>query len=880
MTLPLTLPTGRVRSPLPPLCEVDPAHPALCAPDGSVIDHGTLRERVDDVAAGLPEGRLLAHVRLTPTIADIVAYLAVLEAGHVALLMPPGRAGRTVERAWPADLFVDAGEITMHDRGQRGTPGRLLHPDLALLLSTSGSTGSPKLVRLSHSNVTSNASAIASALRITASDRGVTSLPLHYCFGLSVLHSHLTVGASVALTSDSVLDDGFWEMVDDGVTNVAVVPHMMELMEGSGVLERPHPSLRLIAQAGGRMAPERVERTARLGNDRGWGLALMYGQSEATARIAVQSPDLTAASPDTVGHLVPGTSIRLDRGVAEADATTGSGEIIVSGPGVMLGYAEHPDDLALGRMITELRTGDMGVLDDNGVLRIVGRRAGFVKVLGLRIDLSRVEAALEHEGLIACVTGDDTGLRVAVEPLEGDPVGETGARARRIAARACGLGVGHVRSAVLPLARLANGKIDRAGCDVLVRASDPEECADARQRIDAPSLSVRAAVVLRDVLGREEVDLNQSFVAQGGDSLSHVPASVGLSKVLGDLPRDWHHRPVADLIDSAAPAGDVGPVGQLRPGGGWRRLETSVLLRALAVVMIIGTHAGLFRLPGGAHTLMVVAGFNAALFGLSAAKISERWRGTARFLIGVGVPTMVMAAVGMALGRYGWGNVLLANWATGEWGRLQRNELWFVDALILCVLVATIVLSFRPVARVWRTDPWLVAFGLAIVALVPRYVILGLFEGTLRGLMPTVFWLFAVGLALAHAATWPRRALTLAVAVVGVVNFFPEDLARNATILAGIVALALLQNVHVPAVVVPLVSLVAAASLHIYLVQFLILGHIPSPLLGTLVALVAGVLLWRVISGPVHWLQKLVPIVPGGIPSLTNPTTASQRINP
>lgn len=871
MTLPLTLPPGRVRSPLPSACEVDPAHPALFAPDGTVIDHGTLRERVDGVAARLPDGRLLAHVRLTPTIADIVAYLAVLEAGHVALLMPPGRAGRTVERAWPADLSVDAGEITMGARGREGTPGHLLHQDLALLLSTSGSTGSPKLVRLSHSNVTSNASAIASALRITASDRGVTSLPLHYCFGLSVLHSHLAVGASVALTSDSVLDDGFWEIVDDGVTNVAVVPHMVELMEGSGVLERPHPSLRLIAQAGGRMAPERVERIARLGHDSGWGLAVMYGQSEATARISVQPPDLTATSPDTVGHPVPGTSIRFDTGVAEADATTGSGEILISGPGVMLGYAEHPDDLALGRMVTELRTGDMGVLDDDGVLRIVGRRAGFVKVLGLRIDLSRVEAALEHEGLVACVTGDDTGLRVAVEPLDDEPLGETGARARKIAARACGLGVGHVRSAVLPLARLANGKVDRAGCDVLVRGSDPEECADARQRIDSPSLSVRAAAVLRDVLGREEVDLNQSFVAQGGDSLSHVPASVGLSSVLGDLPRDWHHRPVAELIDSAAPAGDVGAVGQ-GPRNGWRRLETSVLLRALAVVMICGTHAGLFRLPGGAHTLMVLAGFNAALFGLSAAGISERWRGTARFLIGVGVPTMALAAVGMALGRYSWGNVLLANWATGELGRLKRNELWFVDALILCVLLVTVVLSFRPVARLWRADPWRVAFGLAIVALVPRYLILGLFEGTLRGLMPTVFWLFAVGLALAHARTSSRRAWTLAVAVVGVVNFFPEDLARNATILVGIVALALLQNVRIPAFVIPLVTVLAAASLHIYLVQFLILAHVPSPLLGTLVALAAGVLLWRAISGPVHRLQKLVPIQ-GRTPSPTNPAT-------
>ncbi|MEO7586837.1 MAG: AMP-binding protein [Arachnia sp.] len=876
MTLPLTFPTRRARSPLPPPGDVDPASPALCMPNGTVIDHGTLRERVDGVAAGLPAGGLLAHVRLTPTIDDIVAYLAVLEAGHVPLLMPLGDAARAMEHAWPADLSVVAGEITMHADGEQVAPGRLLHPELAMLLSTSGSTGSPKLVRLSRSNVISNASAIASALGITASDRGVTSLPLHYCFGLSVLHSHLIAGASVALTGDSVLNDAFWDVVDDGVTNVAVVPHMVDLMEGTGVLERPHPSLRLIAQAGGRMAPERVERIARLGRDRGWGLAVMYGQSEATARISVQPPDLTVASPDTVGHLVPGTSIRLDTGVAEADATTGSGEIIVSGPGVMLGYAEHADDLALGRMVTELRTGDMGVLDDDGVLRIVGRRAGFVKVLGLRIDLSRVEAALEHEGLTACVTGDDTGLRAAVEPCEGEQVAETAARARRVAARACGLGVGHVRAAVLPLARLANGKVDRAGCDVLVRVCDPEECADARQRIDAPGPSVRAAAVLRDVLGCKDVDLNQSFVAQGGDSLSHVSASVGLAGVLGALPRDWHHRTLADLIESAPAAGEVGSDGHVRRGA-WLRVETSVLLRALAAVMIIGTHAGLFRLPGGAHSLMVVAGFNAALFGLSAAGISQRWRGTARFLIGVAVPTMVVAAVGMALGRYGWGNVMLANWATGEWGRLQRNELWFVDALILCVLFVTAALSCRPLAQRWRTNPWRVAFGLAIVALVPRYVILEVFEGTLRGLMPTVFWLFAVGLALAHAHTWPRRASTLAVAVVGVINFYPDDPPRNATILVGIVLLALLQNVRIPAFVVPLISLLAAASLHIYLVQFLILDQFASPLLGTLVALAAGVLLWRAMSGPVHRIQQLVPTGSGFTLYPSNPTNAPER---
>lgn len=851
----LTLPRTRALSPLPAAGLVDPGRPALIAPDGSVVDHGTLRDRVDALAATLPVGdRRLAHVRLSPAVDDIVAYLALVEAGHVALLVPEGRSGDSVRSAWPADLAVVAGEVTaLHDDP---APRHLLHPELALLLSTSGSTGSPKLVRLSHHNLVSNAHAIAAALRLTPADRGVTSLPLHYTFGLSVLHSHLAVGGSVALTEGSVLDDAFWRVVDDGVTTLAVVPHMVELMETTDVLARPHPTLRLITQAGGRMAPERVRRTAELGARHGWGLSVMYGQSEATARITVQDAAAALASPDTVGHAVPDTRVRLDRGVPEASG--GSGEIVVRGPGVMLGYAEHPDDLALGRMVTELRTGDMGVLDD-GVLRIVGRRSGFVKVLGLRIDLARVEAELEAARLVVCVTGDDTGLRVAVEPVDGTPGPDLRARARRLAAHAAGLGVGQVRVGVFPLARLDNGKVNRAGCDALVRASDPEECAESRQRIDAPGLAVLVAGMLGDLLGRDDVDLTRSFVAQGGDSLTHVQASAKLSGILGDLPADWHHRPLAELVDGAHER-TPGPV-TAGSRSRWRPVETSVVLRAVATVLICGSHAGLFRILGGAHTLMVVAGYSTALFGLSASAVVARWRASARLLIGVAVPTMVMALVGLSYGRYGWGNVLLVNWATGNIATPRRNELWFVDALVLCVLLVTVVLSLPWLSRRWTLDPWRVAIWLLVVGLVSRFVIVGLApDGPIHGILPTVFWLFAAGMALAVARTPGRLAWTLLLALVGAAGFFPDDPWRNAVIAAGIAALALVRSVPLPALLVPLVTVLAAASLQIYLVQFHLLGRIGMPLPGTLASLAAGVVLWRLGSGPLRRLQdRLVP---------------------
>ncbi|AQX15683.1 hypothetical protein BCR15_07890 [Tessaracoccus lapidicaptus] len=858
-------------SPLPAAGRVDPARPALIAPDGAVVDHGTLRSRVDAVASGLRTGdRRLAHIELGATVDDIVAYLAVLEAGHVALLLPPGHAADAVRRAWPADLDVRAGRIDpLHDGD---APRHLLHPDLALLLSTSGSTGSPKLVRLSHANLTSNAHAIAAALGLSAGDRGVTSLPLHYCFGLSVLHSHLAIGASVALTDRSILDAGFWDTVDDGVTTLAVVPHMIELAETTGVLERPHPSLRLITQAGGRMAEDRVRRTAELGAAHGWGLSVMYGQSEATARIAVQDPGATLTSPSTVGRPVPGTQLRLDRDVPESDGI--SGEIVVTGPGVMLGYAEHPDDLALGRMVTELRTGDLGVLDGDR-LRIVGRRAGFVKVLGLRIDLARVEAALERQGLVACVTGDDGGLRVAAEPVPGEPRDTTASRVRRLAAEAAGLGVGHVRVAVAPLARLANGKVDRAGCDVLVRATDPEECADSRQRIDSPGAAVRVAAALRDVLGVGDVDLDRSFVALGGDSLTHVQAAARLSAVLGDLPADWHHRPLRELIDSAPTA----PASTTSRPRRWQRLEASVILRAIAAVIICGSHAELFRILGGAHTLMAVAGYSTALFGLSAAGVAARWRSGTRLLIGVAVPTAVTALIGMTYGRYGWGNVFLVNWATGNIATARRNELWFVDVLVLCVLLATALLSVPALARRWLADPWRVAVALLVAGLVSRFAILSVdHDSPMRGIMPTVFWLFAAGMALAVARTRRRTELTLALALLGTLGYFPDDPARNAVIAGGIAVLALVRSVPLPSLVVPLVTVLAAASLHIYLIQFHVLTLMSrtvtdDSLARTLAALAAGVILWRLTAGPISRLQDL--LVP-----LRSPHPTPERIAP
>ena len=575
----------------------------------------------------------------------------------------------------------------------------------------------------------------------------------------------------------------------------------------------------------------------------------------------VLDPALVAAHPDSVGRPVAGTSLHLDTTVRGAE--DGTGEIVVRGPGVMMGYAEHPDDLALGSLLTELRTGDLGRVDDEGLLHVVGRRSGFVKVMGLRVDLAGVEQALDAVGLTVCVTGDDEGLRVAVEPQPGMSTTETAARARRVAGTTSSLGVAAVTVAVTPLARLENGKVDRNGCDALVRADAAEACTATRVRVaesggGTPTPEVRLATELTRVLGVDGIDLDRSFVDQGGDSLSHVQASVVLEGLVGPLPRDWHRRPLGELVElgrrrdrwTGRPARRVT----------LRTVETSVLLRAVAVVVICGSHADLFRVLGGAHTLLAVAGFNAARFGLSLSTTAGRWRGVGRMLVGIAVPTMAVALVGrVTQDRYGWSNVALGNWLVGDVTYGFRNELWFIDALAASLVVLAATLSVPWVGRAWQRDPWRVAVVVAAVALVPRFVVLHYGDGVLRGIMPTTFWLFAVGAAVAHAGTTRRRLLTLAVAVVGGATFFPDDPVRNVTVLLGIAALALVPEVRVPARALPAITLLAAASLHVYLIQFQVLARIGSPVVATIAAILAGCLLWRVTAGPVRRLQDLIP---------------------
>ena len=833
----------------------DPHQPALIdAEDPSrSLTHGQLAARVTEVAATLPDistGRRLVHLPLVADPAVVTAYLAVLLAGHVPLVTP--ERSEAVAGHYRPDLRLAANgrfhTISMDAQ-------HLLHPDLALLMSTSGSTGSPKLVRLSHENLLSNSEAIISALGLTPADRAITSLPLHYCYGLSVLHSQLVAGGTVVLRQRSFAQPDVRDvLVRFGVSVLATTPHLIDLLDVQGVLTADLPDLRLVTQAGGALPAHRVRDIAALGRARGWALAVMYGQTEATARMAVLPPAYATRHPDAVGWPVSGSSFFLDTTVPEATGGPDPvGELILAGPGVMLGYAESSDDLALGRMQDVLRTGDLARISQDGLVRIVGRRTDWTKVMGIRIDLGHVERRLRGAGFDTCVTGADRQLQVTYRANDR----REAARVVDVVTAVSGLGRSVISvEAVAELPRLSSGKVDRLSCAARHRTPQPRPVRGLPMRGRQPADLASVVAALGPLVGRESVDPDRSFVELGGDSFSHVQASLRLGRLLGDLPVDWHHRPLRELPDLAHR--------RYRRGAG-QRVEMTVLLRALAVIMICGSHVGLFPLAGGAHLLLAVAGFNFGRYVLTAGSTAERWRRTARSSVAIVVPTVLVAlSMVVVFGTAHWSNVVLLHWAVRP---SVGNIFWFVEALLILMLVTAALLSVPRLQKAYAIDPWRVAFLGTVVLLVPRYLVVSLVEGPVRGMPWTVGWLFTAGLAMASARTRLRKLLTVTVTLVATIGFFPAT-ERNLVIMAGLALLALVPSAVLPQLAVRPIGVLAAASLHVYLVQFQVFTFFSSPALKFVGGILAGLAFWLLTTGLLRRLQQLVPLITTSRPSV------------
>lgn len=405
---------------------------------GKTYTYGELGEKIRKLSGFIPSGsKKLVFLFCDNSAQCIIAYLSLLRSGHAVYLanskMDAGLKLKLINLYKPeilisclsiSDIIPDykynkfGKELIIYNGPESA---QSIHNDLAVLLSTSGTTGSPKLVRLSYKNIQSNAKSIAEYLTISENERPATSLPLSYSFGLSVINSHLLKGASIFCTDKSMVMRAFWEEFSKNeCTSFSGVPFNYQMLHRLKFSEMNLPSLTAMTQAGGHLKDDLIKYFYDFAKEKNKRFFVMYGQTEATARISFVPFEKLGEKIGSIGIPVPGGRIKVFSGDEEIKTPRITGELVYQGPNVMMGYAESRTDLSAGDELNGvLRTGDIGYLDKDGYAYITGRMKRFIKLFGLRVNLDEIEKMIEDNySVSAACYGTDEEMRIFVQSAD------------------------------------------------------------------------------------------------------------------------------------------------------------------------------------------------------------------------------------------------------------------------------------------------------------------------------------------------------------------------------------------------------------------------------------------------------------------------------
>lgn len=383
---------------------------------GTSLTYGDLEDAGRRVAESMGR-RCLAFVLCRNETGALVGYTGMMNAGMVPLLlnshMDREALASLLAAYQPAYLWLPEEQANQFDGMERvyGSHGYCLlktayheaYPlfsELALLLTTSGSTGSQKLVRQSRANVKANAESIIQYLDLDETERPITTLPMNYTYGLSIINSHLLTGATLLITDKSLTQREFWQFFREReATSFGGVPYTYEMLDKMRFQRMDLPSLRTMTQAGGKLLPELHKKFAEYAAERGKKFVVMYGQCEATARMGYLPADRAIEKCGSMGIAIPGGSFHLlDANGQMIKEPYTAGELIYQGPNVTLGYAECGEDLAKGdERHGSLETGDMAQFDEDGYYYIVGRKKRFLKIYGNRVNLDEIDQMVKAQ---------------------------------------------------------------------------------------------------------------------------------------------------------------------------------------------------------------------------------------------------------------------------------------------------------------------------------------------------------------------------------------------------------------------------------------------------------------------------------------------------
>lgn len=405
---------------------------AVVSEEGISISYAELDKMSHELAGAIGK-RCLVFCMCENSIGSLLGYVSCLNHDIVPALLN-AQIDREVlkkltsnyspEYVWipeKSDISTIGGKVTykafgyclLKISGAKLSEKGAIYEELALLLTTSGSTGSPKFVRQSYKNIRANTDSIINYLGITENERAITTLPMNYTYGLSIINTHLDSGATLLMTDKGLMQKEFWEFFKaQKATSFGGVPYTYEMLDRLKFTRMNLPHLKTMTQAGGKITPQLHSKFAEYAQKQGKKFVVMYGQCEATARMGYLPPDKAVEKCGSMGIAIPGGRYRLiDASGSEITEPHTTGELVYEGDNVTLGYAEKREDLSL---VDErhgiLETGDMAQFDEDGYYYIVGRKKRFLKIYGNRVSLDEVERLIKghfSELEVACGGIDD-----------------------------------------------------------------------------------------------------------------------------------------------------------------------------------------------------------------------------------------------------------------------------------------------------------------------------------------------------------------------------------------------------------------------------------------------------------------------------------------
>lgn len=533
---------------------------ALISENGDELTYGELQNKVNEIKLNLLGTKKLVFIESSNNVVSLLYYVACMQLGHPVLLLNIESETQNLQliNHYQPNIVINTrnNEAIVKVINEQEV---LFHDELCLLLATSGSTGSPKLVKLSKNNIESNTLAICSYLKLSNEDRCITSLKFNYSYGLSLINTHLYVGASIVLTEKSITESKFWQLFESSkVTSFSGVPYSFELIEKQKIKLYEFKALRYVTQAGGKLTPNLIKKNVLQARTVEVEFFVMYGQTEAGPRISYLPPKYAAEYPDFIGVALNNGELSLiDENNNVVEDIGIEGELIYKGPNVMMGYALDRSEFIGIDNTNWLKTGDLAIRNELGLYKIVGRNSRFVKPYGIRVSLDDIEMYLADKGLINAVTAVNETIYILLQKDDAIAVNFDELLAEMVTLYKLTL-ESFILDVIENIPKLSNGKVDYQGIKSLLIKKEKKANFWSRFLTNftkdfsknlmigkAKNLSV-VSIYTEEFINKN-FTLSSSFTSLSGDSLSYVIISTELEQYLGYLPQDWHLKTIAEL---------------------------------------------------------------------------------------------------------------------------------------------------------------------------------------------------------------------------------------------------------------------------------------------------------------------------------------------